>query len=143
MDDPYWSACRAHPPVRGVGQLLGPAGGEGPCGPCSELHYDFGADKGCLLPNCGPNCEYKLPSTGQTCDRFIEIWNLVFMQFYQDAAGERTPLPAPNIDTGMGLERAAVILQGKRSIYETDLFEPLVQSVADLTGRTYGRDPRR
>lgn len=119
----------------------GPAGSEGPCGPCSELHYDFGADKGCLLPNCGPNCEDKMPATGQTCDRFIEIWNLVFMQFYQDAAGERTPLPAPNIDTGMGLERAAVILQGKRSIYETDLFEPLVRSAADLSGKTYGRDP--
>ncbi len=119
----------------------GPAGSEGPCGPCSELHYDFGADKGCLLTNCGPNCEDKMPGTGQTCDRFIEIWNLVFMQFYQDAAGERTPLPAPNIDTGMGLERAAVILQGKRSIYETDLFEPLVRSAAELCGRTYGRDP--
>ena len=119
----------------------GPAGSEGPCGPCSELHYDFGADKGCLLPNCGPNCEDTLPGTGQICDRFVELWNLVFMQFYQDAAGERTPLPAPNIDTGMGLERAAVILQGKRSIYETDLFEPLVQSAAELCGRTYGRDP--
>ena len=119
----------------------GPAGSEGPCGPCSELHYDFGADKGCLLPNCGPNCEDKLPGTGQTCDRFVELWNLVFMQFYQDAAGERTPLPAPNIDTGMGLERAAVILQGKRSIYETDVFEPLVNGAADLSGRTYGRDP--
>ena len=118
----------------------GPAGSEGPCGPCSELHYDFGADKGCLLPNCGPNCEDTLPGTGQTCDRFVELWNLVFMQFYQDAAGERRPLPAPNIDTGMGLERAAVILQGKRSIYETDLFEPLVQSAAELCGSTYGED---
>ena len=63
------------------------------------------------------------------------------MQFYQDAAGERTPLPAPNIDTGMGLERAAVILQGKRSIYETDLFEGLVRSAAELCGRPYGRNP--
>ena len=119
----------------------GPAGSEGPCGPCSEIHYDFGADRGCLRPDCGPNCENMLPSTGQTCDRFIEMWNLVFMQFYQDAAGERTPLPAPNIDTGMGLERAAVILQGKRSIYETDLFDPLVRSAAELCGRPYGRTP--
>ena len=119
----------------------GPAGSEGPCGPCSEIHYDFGADRGCLRPDCGPNCENMLPSTGQTCDRFIEMWNLVFMQFYQDAAGERTPLPAPNIDTGMGLERAAVILQGKRSIYETDLFDPLVRSAAELCGRPYGRNP--
>ena len=119
----------------------GPAGSEGPCGPCSELHYDFGADRGCLRSDCGPNCENKMPGTGQTCDRFIEMWNLVFMQFYQDAAGERTPLPAPNIDTGMGLERAAVILQGKRSIYETDLFDDLVRSAAGLSGRTYGEDP--
>ena len=119
----------------------GPAGSEGPCGPCSEIHYDFGADRGCLRPDCGPNCENTLPGTGQTCDRFIEMWNLVFMQFYQDAAGERTPLPAPNIDTGMGLERAAVILQGKRSIYETDLFAPLVRSAAELCGRQYGRNP--
>ena len=119
----------------------GPAGSEGPCGPCSEIHYDFGADRGCLRPDCGPNCENTLPGTGQTCDRFIEMWNLVFMQFYQDAAGVRSPLPAPNIDTGMGLERAAVILQGKRSIYETDLFDPLVRSAAELCGRQYGRNP--
>ncbi len=119
----------------------GPAGSEGPCGPCSEIHYDFGADRGCLRPDCGPNCENTLPGTGQTCDRFIEMWNLVFMQFYQDAAGVRSPLPAPNIDTGMGLERAAVILQGKRSIYETDLFDPLVRSAAELCGRPYGRNP--
>ena len=119
----------------------GPAGSEGPCGPCSEIHYDFGADRGCLRHDCGPNCENTLPGGSQTCDRFIEMWNLVFMQFYQDAAGERTPLPAPNIDTGMGLERAAVILQGKRSIYETDLFDVLVRSAAELCGRQYGRNP--
>ncbi len=118
----------------------GPAGSEGPCGPCSEIHYDFGAERGCLRPDCGPNCDNPMAADGLPCNRFIELWNLVFMQFYQDAAGARTPLPAPNIDTGMGLERAAVILQGKQSIYETDLFAPLVERAAQLCGRPYGRD---
>ena len=118
----------------------GPAGNEGPCGPCSEIHYDFGAEYGCRLPDCGPNCENVASDSGLQCNRFVELWNLVFMQYYQDADGARTPLPAPNIDTGMGLERAAVILQGKRSIYETDLFDVLVQSAADLSDRVYGED---
>ena len=119
----------------------GPAGNEGPCGPCSEINYDFGEQYGCLRPDCGPNCENSNPTTGLSCDRFVELWNLVFMQFYQDADGARTPLPAPNIDTGMGLERAAVILQGKRNIYETDLLNVLVQSAANLSGRAYGENP--
>ncbi len=118
----------------------GPAGNEGPCGPCSEIHYDFGAEYGCRLPDCGPNCENVASDSGLQCNRFVELWNLVFMQYYQDADGARTPLPAPNIDTGMGLERAAVILQGKRSIYETDLFDVLVKSAADLSDRVYGED---
>ena len=111
----------------------GPAGSEGPCGPCSEIHYDFGG--ACRLgksdEDCGPNCQ---------CGRFLELWNLVFMQFYQDPEGKRTPLPNPNIDTGMGLERAAMILQGVSSIYETDLFAPIVQRVAELASKTYGQD---
>ncbi len=111
----------------------GPAGDEGPCGPCSEIHYDFGGT--CRLgkpdADCGPNC---------ACGRFLELWNLVFMQFYQDNQGKRTPLPRPNIDTGMGLERAAMILQGVPSIYETDLFQPIVQRVCQLAGKTYGQD---
>ena len=123
----------------------GPAGNEGPCGPCSEIHYDFGEGLGCLQPDCGPNCEnpssYGRAGTGLKCDRFVELWNLVFMQFYQAPDGSRTPLPAPNIDTGMGLERAAVILQGKHSIYDTDFFQPLVQKVAELCGKQYGQDP--
>ncbi len=119
----------------------GPAGNEGPCGPCSEINYDFGEQYGCRLPDCGPNCENTNPATGLSCDRFVELWNLVFMQYYQDADGVRTPLPAPNIDTGMGLERAAVILQGKRNIYETDLMDILVQSASDLSGRVYGENP--
>ena len=111
----------------------GPAGNEGPCGPCSEIHYDFGGAcrQGKPDEQCGPNCE---------CGRFLELWNLVFMQFYQDTDGQRTPLPNPNIDTGMGLERAALILQDVPSIYETDLFQPLVARVCQLSGKEYGKD---
>ncbi len=134
----------------------GPAGNEGPTGPCSEVHYDGGADKGChggrmiepdvltaqfrkeletgeTLPidGCHPNCD---------CERYVELWNLVFMQYFQDSSGERTPLPAPSVDTGMGLERAMVILQGKQNIYETDLFVPIINKVAQLTGKTYGSE---
>ena len=111
----------------------GPAGNEGPCGPCSEIHYDFGGPcrMGKADEDCGPNCE---------CGRFLELWNLVFMQFYQDQEGKRTPLPNPNIDTGMGLERAAMILQGADSIYETDLFEPIIRRVSELARKRYGED---
>ena len=109
----------------------GPAGKEGPCGPCSEIHYDTEVENGCGSPDCHPNHD---------CERFVELWNLVFMQFYQDVGGKRTPLPAPSIDTGLGLERAAAILQGVGSPYETDLFKPIVDSVCDLTGKAYGQD---
>ena len=132
----------------------GPAGTEGPTGPCSELHYDGGAEKGCAPmvepdaltaqflrerdgaepappPGCHPNCD---------CERFVEMWNLVFMQFYQDPERNRTPLPAPSVDTGMGLERAAAVLQGKPNVYETDLFAPIVAKVCELTGKQYGQD---
>ncbi len=109
----------------------GPAGDSGPCGPCSEIHYDFGAECGCGLSGCGPDCD---------CGRFSELWNLVFMQFNQDREGRRAPLPKPNIDTGMGLERVAAIMQGKRTVYETDIFAPLVARVAGLTGKRYGGD---
>lgn len=111
----------------------GPAGDSGPCGPCSEIHYDFGEEVGCGKPSCGPNCE---------CGRFSEIWNLVFTQFDQDREGNRTPLPKPNIDTGMGLERTAAVVQGKISVYETDLFAPLIQRISELTGKRYGSDDR-
>ena len=138
----------------------GPAGLEGPTGPCSELHYDGGAEKGVgqhsqtdgMTPpdeltamlrseaaggpeaqpgGCHPNCD---------CERFVELWNLVFMQFYQDPAGSRTPLPAPSVDTGLGLERAAAILQGKPNVYETDLFRPIVDAVCHLAGVQYGAE---
>jgi len=109
----------------------GPAGDSGPCGPCSEIYYDFGEDVGCKQPSCAPGCD---------CGRFSEIWNLVFTQYNQDKDGHRTPLPKPNIDTGMGLERTAAAMQGKFSVYETDLFVPLLERVAGLAGSKYGDD---
>ncbi|MEN8613950.1 alanine--tRNA ligase [Dehalogenimonas sp. THU2] len=107
----------------------GPAGDSGPCGPCSEIHYDFGEEAGCDDPACGPACK---------CGRFCEIWNLVFMQFNQDTAGARTPLPRPNIDTGMGLERLTAIMQGKSTVYQTDRFDYLLGRVAEVSGKKYG-----
>jgi len=109
----------------------GPAGSSGPCGPCSEIHYDFGENVGCGRPDCGPECD---------CSRFSEIWNLVFTQYDQDEAGNRTPLPKPNIDTGMGLERTTALMQGKESVYDTDLFMPLMNEISELTGKLYGSD---
>ena len=108
----------------------GPAGDEGACGPSSEIHYDRhpGAD-----PNATP-CH-------DPAGRFVEIWNLVFPQFYQAPDGSRTDLPAPSIDTGMGLERVAAIIQDVPSAYETDLLAPIRQRVEQLSGRTYGHDP--
>jgi alanyl-tRNA synthetase len=109
----------------------GPAGDSGPCGPCTEIHYDFGEEVGCGLPTCVPGCD---------CERFLEIWNLVFTQYYQDTSGSRTPLPRNNVDTGMGLERTVAVVQGKRSFYETDLFAPIINKVAELAGVKYGAD---
>ncbi|MEJ2739653.1 MAG: alanine--tRNA ligase, partial [Dehalococcoidia bacterium] len=109
----------------------GPAGDSGPCGPCSEIHYDFGEHAGCGRPECNPGCE---------CGRFSEIWNLVFTQYNQDRNGNRTPLPKPNIDTGMGLERTAALMQGVTSVYETDLFIPIRKIIGDLSGKYYGNN---
>jgi len=109
----------------------GPVGDSGPCGPCSEIHYDLGEEFGCGKAECRPNCD---------CGRFSEIWNLVFTQYNQNQIGQRTPLPKPNIDTGMGLERTLAAIQGKSSPYETDLFSPLVDQICRLSGREYGRD---
>lgn len=118
----------------------GPAGLEGPTGPCAELHYDFGVDRGCLRPDCGPNCTNRLSYSGDMCNRFVELWNLVFMQFYHHLDGTRTPLPSTGIDTGMGLERLAVVLQDVKDIYETDLFRPLIERIESVTGKDYGAD---
>jgi alanyl-tRNA synthetase len=111
-------------------------GDTGPCGPCSEMHFHQGDHLPCAEEKAGrvclgPACE---------CDRWLEIWNLVFMQFNRDASGRMTPLPKPSIDTGMGLERLAAVLQGKQSNFETDLLRPLIAHVERLSGKTYGRD---
>ncbi len=108
-------------------------GDTGPCGPCSEIHYDMGviaSDEG------HTNCEF-----GCECGRYVEIWNLVFMQFDRDASGKLTPLPKPSIDTGAGLERLASVLQGVISNYETDLFTPLIKRAAALTASSAEHDP--
>ncbi len=99
-------------------------GDTGPCGPCSEIFYDYGAD----VPGGPPG------SADQDGDRYVEIWNLVFMEFNRDAEGNMHPLPRPSVDTGMGLERTAAVLQGVRNNYETDLFRPLVDAVCTLAG---------
>ena len=103
-------------------------GDTGPCGPCSEIHIDQGREAGCDRPDCAVGCD---------CDRFLELWNLVFMQFNRTADGKITPLPRPSIDTGMGLERVAAVLQGKLNNYDTDLFQPVILKLEKLSGRTY------
>ncbi len=105
------------------------AGPTGPCGPCSELYYDWGPELGCDRPDCAPGCE---------CDRFLEFWNLVFMEFDLAADGTLTPLPKQNIDTGAGVERNAAILQGVHSVYETDGFRTLMGWVEAETGTRHG-----
>src|SRR5271157_4299801 len=107
-------------------------GDTGPCGPCSEIHYDMGpaaSDAG--HTGCKFGCE---------CGRYVELWNLVFMQFDRDASGKLTPLPKPSIDTGAGLERIASVLQGVISNYETDLFTPLIKRAAELTGASLKKE---
>jgi len=105
-------------------------GETGPCGPCSEIHYDFG-------PEAGPGTFPHEPG-----ERFIEIWNLVFMQFDRDASGKLTPLPRPSIDTGLGLERIAAVLQGVLSNYDTDLIRPIIDKAGELFRKTYGEEDR-
>jgi len=101
----------------------------GPCGPCSEIIYDQGPQFGCGRPGCAVGCD---------CDRYLELWNLVFMQYNRDADGSLTPLPKKNIDTGMGLERLASVLQGAATNFETDLLRSLIDRMAGLAGTRYG-----
>ncbi|HXJ17533.1 MAG TPA: alanine--tRNA ligase, partial [Candidatus Polarisedimenticolia bacterium] len=118
----------------GVKENFWSMGDTGPCGPCSEIHYDLGpaaSDKG------HKDCEF-----GCECGRYVEIWNLVFMQFNRDAAGKLNPLPRPSVDTGMGLERLAAVLQGKISNFETDLFTPLIRKAEEHVPAKYGQDPK-
>ena len=112
-------------------------GETGPCGPCSEIHYDLGPE-GSDLGH--PRCDFPCP---EDCGRYMEIWNLVFMQFNRNEGGALEPLPSPSIDTGMGLERMAAVLQGKISNFDTDLFAPLIEQAADLAGVEYGVDPEK
>ena len=110
-------------------------GDTGPCGPCSEIHYDLGPE------GAEPGREHEqFPEDGG--GRFVEIWNLVFMQFNRDSSGAMTPLPRPSIDTGMGLERIAAVLQGKLTNYETDLILPIINRAAELFGTAYGASDR-
>src|SRR5215831_13203442 len=108
-------------------------GDTGPCGPCSELHFHQGDHIACPEAAAGRKCL----GTECECDRWLEVWNLVFMQYNRDASGVLTPLPRPSIDTGMGLERLTAVLQGKVSNYDTDLFGPLLDHVASLAGKPY------
>ncbi len=109
-------------------------GDTGPCGPCSELHYFQGGDIACAEEKAGRPCL----GVACDCDRWLEIWNLVFMQFERGADGALTPLPRPSIDTGAGLERIASVVQGKRSNYDTDLFQSIIGAIQALAGKTYG-----
>jgi alanyl-tRNA synthetase len=108
-------------------------GETGPCGPCSEIIIDQGEGVGCGRPSCRVGCD---------CDRYLELWNLVFMQFNRDQEGKFHPLAKPCIDTGMGLERITSILQGVRSNYDTDLFRPLLREVDAISHASYGKDPQ-
>ncbi len=108
-------------------------GDTGPCGPCSEIHIDQGPEVGCGRPDCKMGCD---------CDRFLELWNLVFMQFERSEDGTLTPLPRPSIDTGMGLERIAAVVQGVRSNYDSDLFSGLLARIAAISATKYGAGAR-
>jgi len=108
-------------------------GDTGPCGPCSEILIDQGEDVGCKRPDCRVGCD---------CDRFLELWNLVFMQFYRSKEGFLTLLPKQSIDTGMGLERITAVVQGKHSNFDTDLFAAPIRAVSQLCGKEYGKDSR-
>jgi alanyl-tRNA synthetase len=109
-------------------------GETGPCGPCSEIYFDQGPEAGCGKPDCRVGCE---------CDRYLELWNLVFTQFDRMPDGTLTPLASKNIDTGMGLERLAAVMQGVCSNYETDLFSEIIGLTEELAGISYGEDTRR
>ncbi|MDL2252943.1 alanine--tRNA ligase [Ruminococcaceae bacterium OttesenSCG-928-I18] len=107
--------------------------GSGPCGPCSEIYFDRGEEHGCGEPDCKPGCE---------CDRFMEIWNLVFSEFDSDGEGHYEKLEKPNIDTGMGLERLACVIQGVGNLFEIDTIRKIIEHIERLSGKTYGADEK-
>jgi alanyl-tRNA synthetase len=119
-------------PLGDKDNFWGPAGDAGPCGPCSEIHIDMGEESGCGRPDCKPGCD---------CDRYFEVWNLVFPQFLQHRDGTRESLRHPGIDTGMGLERLLSVVQGVRTIYGTDLILPIVTAVGDAVEEATGKRP--
>ena len=134
-DESYeiWTKDVGIPPERVIRKgkkdnFWGPPGAAGSCGPCSEIHYDLGEDLKCS-DNCGiDTCE---------CDRWVEIWNLVFTELFQDEEGNQSPLEKKNVDTGMGLERITMVVQNKRSTFDTDLLLPIVNKVCEITGAKY------
>ena len=112
----------------------GPPGASGSCGPCSEIHYDLGEQFKCKDPNCGiDTCE---------CDRWVEIWNLVFTELYQDEDGNQSPLDSKNVDTGMGLERITMVCQNVASTFETDLLKPIMNKVSEMSGVPYKKSEK-
>jgi len=119
-------------PLGEADNFWGPAGDSGPCGPCSEIHFDMGPERGCGRPECAPGCD---------CDRFFEVWNLVFPQFLQHEDGTREPLRRPGIDTGMGFERLCTITQGASTIFETDVLAPIVGAVLSEVEAATGERP--
>lgn len=108
--------------------------GSGPCGPCSEIYFDRGPEKGCGSPDCHVGCE---------CDRYVEVWNLVFTQFESDGKGNYTPLDHPNIDTGMGLERLACVMQGVDNLFLVDTIQNIMKKISEITGVSYGEDDEK
>jgi len=138
-DEAYrlWEKIEDLPPGRivrlGAKDNFWAMGDTGPCGPCSEIHIDQGSEVGCGRPECAVGCD---------CDRFLEVWNLVFMQFERSADGAMTPLPKPSIDTGMGLERIAAVMQGVHSNYDSDLFTGIINTIAGVAGKRYGENER-
>jgi alanyl-tRNA synthetase len=133
----HWAAVGV-PPERLVrlpaSENFWSVGGPGPCGPDSELYWDWGAGHGCGEPDCRPGCA--------RCERFLEFWNLVFMEFELHADGTVTPLPQQNIDTGLGLERTAAILQDVMSVYDTDGYQAIMSRIASESGVAYGDSPQ-
>ncbi|MCK4768563.1 MAG: alanine--tRNA ligase, partial [Desulfobacula sp.] len=125
-----WQKVAGVPPKRivrlGEEDNFWSMGDTGPCGPCSEIHIDRGIEFGCDKKDCAVGCD---------CDRWLELWNLVFMQFEKDEQGNMTPLPKPSIDTGLGLERVISVLQGVPTNYDTDLFVPIMEKVGELAGK--------